>query len=288
MNPYRVQFYLSRKARYIRRLVIKPVREYHNLCDFLNIFTAFIHRFDAENYPFPILEEFSFTFFVLVAIDDEHQHRGPLVNVNFQHPNAFIRGNKRYYGTGGVILQTLRRFISSMRHLKTFRLNNLLLEDDTDIGACLYELLETSAETLRSIEVLNYTSHITPMYIVGLFPNLQTVSISFHSLNDDVLLLFANHLPYLSLLKLVQDELTILCRYSSAVWSEIQTILSDRNQQWNVEILVKGKCDFEPMWLERPAPVRKIVYDTQMSRINQSSIYTCLENYRNSLETFVR
>ena len=288
LNPYRVQFFLPRKSQHIRRLIIRPVAEYNNMVDFLNMLSNFIHYHDYNDYPFPYLEEFSFTFHVLVCIDDnDRNNQGAMFNAYYQHPNAFIRGKKRYYGTGGMILQTLRRFISSLRGLKRFSLNNLLLESNSDIGACLEELLENSSETLEYMEILNYTSHITALYNVGLFSNLNTVSISSHSLNEEVLLLFANHLVHLYRLNIVQDELTIPYRYSEAVWTEIESILKENKRQWFIRMITKGKCKSEPLWPSHPAPVRAIVYDTRSIKTVQNSLYTCMENYSKTLEIYV-
>jgi hypothetical protein len=287
LNPYRVQLYLPRKSQHIRRLIIKPIAEYHNMCDFLNMLSNFIHYHDYNDYPFPYLEEFSFTFHVLVSVDNDLNNQGAIINAYYQHPNAFIRGKKRYYGTGGIILQTLRRFISSIRGLKRFHLNNLLLESDSDIGACLDELLENSCETLEYLEILNYTSHITALYIVGLFTNLNSLSISSHSLSDDVLLLFANHLIHLYRLNIIQDELTIPCRYSDSVWIEIENILKENKRKWFMRMITKGKCKSEPFWPSSPAPIRAIIYDTSSIKVVQNSIYTCMEQYSKTLETYV-
>jgi len=287
LNPYRVQFYIRRKSQHLRQLIIKPVAEYHNMCDFLNLLSSFIEYQGVDNYPFPFLDEFSFTFHVLVSIENEQSNQNLIMNAYFQHPNAFIRGNKHYYGTGGVILQTLRRFISSIHNLKRFHLNNLLLDTSSDIGACLEELLVNSCETLEYIEVLNYTSHIIPLYTVGLFPNLQTISISSHSLNEDVLLLFANHLVHLSRLIIVHDELTIPCRYADQIWFDIEQILRETKRQWFIKMLTNGKCKAEPFWPVHPAPICSIVYETTSIKIVQNSIYTCMEQYKDSLEIYV-
>ncbi|CAF1679646.1 unnamed protein product, partial [Didymodactylos carnosus] len=88
LNPWRLQMYLRRKGRYCRSLIIKPFPEYHNLCEFLNMFNNFI-SYHEENYPFDNFQEFSFTFYVLVSVDD--------VNNNFPHQqpaNVIIRGKK--------------------------------------------------------------------------------------------------------------------------------------------------------------------------------------------------
>lgn len=257
------------------------------MCDFLNVLSTFIHRYDFHDYPFPYLEEFSFTFYVLVSYEDETSNQGDIINALYQQANAIIRGKKRYYGTGGNILQTLRRFVSSIRGLKRFYLNNLLLSSSSDIGACLDELLENSCETLEHLEILNYTSDIIPLYIVGLFSNLYSLSISSHSLSDDVLLLFANHLTNLNRLNIIQDELTIPCRYSDTVWVEISIILRENKRQWFIRMVTKGKCKVEPFWPTHPAPVGAIVYDTRSIRASKSSIYTCMEQYSKSLEIYV-
>ncbi|CAF1606321.1 unnamed protein product [Rotaria magnacalcarata] len=286
LNAYRVQRYLSRKSQCMRRLIIQPIPEYHNMCDFLNVLSSFIHYHRQDYYPFPHLEEFSFTFHVLVSIEDDTNNQGGIINAYYQHSNAIIRGKKRYYGTGGNILETLRRFVSSIRCLKRFYLNNLLLESNSDIGSCLDELLENSCETLEHLEILNYTSHIIPLYTVGLFSNLCSLSISSHSLSDDVLLLFANHLANLHRLNIIQDELTIPCRYSDSVWIEIDLILRENKRQWCIRMVTKGKCKTEPFWPSSPAPVRAIVYDTHSVRAVQSSIYTCMEQYSKTLEIY--
>jgi hypothetical protein len=257
------------------------------MCDFLNLLSNFIHFHDVDDYPFPHLEEFSFTFHVLILIDNDTNNQDAIMNAYYQYPNAIIRGKKRYYGTGGIILQTLRRFTSSLRCLKRFHLNHLLLESSSDIGACLNELLENSCETLEYLEILNYTSHIIPLYIVGLFSNLNTLSISSHSLSEDVLLLFANHLIHLYYFNIVQDELTIPCRYSDSVWTEIDIILRENKRQWFIRMITKGKCKTEPFWPGSPAPIRTIVYDTCSIKVVQSSIYTCMEQYSKTLETYV-
>lgn len=258
------------------------------MCEFLNILSNFIHYHDNNDYPFPHLEEFSFTFYVLISIEDDRNNQGAMINAYYQHPNAFIRGKKRYYGTGGMILQTLRRFISSIRSLKRFRLNNLLLESDHDIGACLDELLTNSCETLEYLEILNYTSHIIPLYNVGLFVNLQTLSISSHSLDDNVLLLFANHLIHLYHLNIIHDELTIPCRYSESIWTDIDIILKENKRKWSIRMIIQGKCKTEPFWPFNPAPVQAIIYDTRTIKVVQNSIYTCMEQYSKNMEIYVR
>ncbi|CAF0989096.1 unnamed protein product [Adineta steineri] len=285
-NPYRTQFYLSRKGEHLRRLIIKPIIEYNNMCDFLNMLTNFINYRDHNNYPFRYLEEFSFTFYVLISYDNDLNNQNAFMNHYYQESNVFIRGKKRYYGTGGVILQTLRRFISSIRCLKRFHLNNLFLGSDSDIGACLDELIEHSCETLQYIEILNYTSHTIPLYIVGLFSNLNTISISSHSLDENVLLLFANHLTHLYRLNIVQDELTTPCRYPDTVWSEIEIILRENKRQWFIQMSTQGKCKCEPYWPGSPAPVRAIVYNTCSIKVDKTSIYTCMEQYKTTLETY--
>lgn len=268
-------------------MIIKPIPEYHNLCDFLNIFTNFFH-YHGSNYDLlPNLEEFSFTFHVLVSTDDEINNQGAVIHAHFQDANEIIRGKKRYYGTGGMILQTLRRFISSIRCLKRFQLNNLLLGSSSDIGACLDELLENSCETLEHLEVLNYTANIIPLYIVGLFPNLYSLSISPHSLNDDVLLLFANHLINLRRLNIIQDELAIPCRYSDSIWTEIETILRATKREWCIRMVIKGKCKSEPIWPTCPAPIRMIVYDTHFTKLVHNSFNICMEQYSKTLEVYV-
>lgn len=257
------------------------------MCDFLNILSNFIRYHNEDDYPFPFLEEFSFTFHVLISIDKDNNHEEGMMYGYFQHPNAIIRGKKRYYGTGGVILKTLRHFIASVRSLKHFTLNNLLLESSNDIGACLEELMGTSSETLEYLQILNYTSQIIPLYNIGLFSNLRRITISSHSLNDEVLLLFANHLCLLSCLNIVHDELTIPCRYSDDTWTEIETILYENKRSWHIKISTRGKCKTEPFWPSSPAPVRTIVYDTRTTKVIQSSIYACTEQYSKTLESYV-
>ncbi|CAF0810947.1 unnamed protein product [Adineta ricciae] len=285
LNLYRVQRYLPRKSQYIKQLIIKPIPEYHNMCDFLDMLTNFIHHHDQSHYPFPYLDEFSFTFHVLKLINDDENNPEHLHAYN-EYPNAFIRGNKRYYGTGGTILNKLRKFISSVRSLKRFHLNDLFLASDFDIGACLEELLVNSGETLEYIEVLNYTSYVIPLYTVGLFPNLHTISISPHSLDDGVLLLFANHLIYLRRLDIVHDELTISHRYRDSVWNEIEEILKESKRRWNIRMITKGKCKEEPLWPQGSAPIQSIIYNTCSVKVVQTSIYTCMEQFSATLEIY--
>ncbi|CAF4457618.1 unnamed protein product, partial [Adineta steineri] len=117
--------------------------------------------------------------------------------------------------------------------------------------------------------------------------NLNTISISSHSLDENVLLLFANHLIHLYRLNIVQDELTTPCRYPDSVWSEIEIILRENKRQWLIQMSTQGKCKCEPYWPGSPAPVRAIVYNTCSIKVDKTSIYTCMEQYKTTLETYV-
>ena len=106
----------------------------------LQVVSCFLEFFD--DYPMPLLDHVEFTF----ACESRY---GP--------------DETMIHGTGGQILDELRRLLADVRHLGRLSVSHLLL-DVSDAVTLLDDVVVHSRDTLKSLQLLNITRSI---YIRG-------------------------------------------------------------------------------------------------------------------------
>lgn len=257
LSHHKAQMCLARVGHYFRQITIEPVQDYYNLYGFLTVLAAFLEFF--EEYPMPLLESFHFEFCC-----ETRGLSGQIV-----------------HGTGGKILDELKRLLNNLRSLESLTLNQLLL-DTKEAPGLLESVLNNNAETLKSLEIMNCTKGTYPLFYVGLFPCLNKLTISPQHLSVDVVAMLAS--SSLTLLCIVQDmytEATTLI--PGETWREIKHMAP----QLHVHLEARGHTRQEILFQPR-APVTAIIYSTPYAKVCAHAIITIIEHYRLTLEVYAQ
>ena len=102
----------------------------------LKVVSCFLEFFD--DYPMPLLEQVDFTF----ACETRYGADDTMI-----------------HGTGGMILQELRRLLADVHHLGSLSIYHLLL-DEVDAATLLDDVVVNSRDTLKSLQLLNISRSI--------------------------------------------------------------------------------------------------------------------------------
>lgn len=256
LDHYRAQICLHKVGRNFRKLVICPITNFFNLYEFINMLSSFAEFFD-EN-PLRFVHTLHFTFAC------------HLIEGDVAHDIVF--------GTGGKLLQALKRLMGNLKGLRHLTLNELLLEkheaqyllDDVTMNCC---------QTLRTLRLMNCTKDICPIMHVGVMLNLEVLIISPQQLNDEIVVLLRD--TALKHLHMVQNANTETSeRISPAAWKECR-----KNKRLRVHLHTEGPIRKEIIWQEN-APIRSIVYDSPYAQVTTSSILTVVELYKGDLQLY--
>lgn len=259
LDHHRTQLCLNLMGKAFRRIIITPMESYFNLYEFMTIASYFAQRY--EDKPLQLVHTLDFTFSC---------HAAPEAN----EKNEFV------FGTGGKLLEGLKKMVASLEGLKHLSLRDLLL-DKTEAMTLLDDVAYSSCETLRSLCIINCTKECYTMLHAGVFVNLKKLTISPQHLGDDLILLLGN--TRLRDLYIVQTKHTIqvTSSVSPKVWKECRRMAPFLR----VHQLVEGKIKSEISWQEG-APVHSVIYNTPYSRITVSSVLNCSGLYCKDLQVY--
>ncbi|GFT52274.1 f-box domain-containing protein [Trichonephila clavipes] len=105
LDHHRTQLCLHKVARGFRKLVIKPMENFHNLYEFMTILSYFCENFES----LVMIRSLDFTFGCELSPE-------------------VARGRDKVFGTGGKLLEALKRLMDDLKGLKHLSLQDLLLE----------------------------------------------------------------------------------------------------------------------------------------------------------------
>lgn len=258
VSTHKVQNCLARVGENFRHIIIRPNPNFHNLYNVLSVLASFLVYF--EEYPMPLLKRFEFTF--ACETMDVWSHEMVVL------------------GTGGRLLEELKKLIGSTKELKEIVINNLLLESKETPGF-MDTFLLNNKHSLTYMEVLNFTRYRHPLFYAGLFPNLRTVVLSPTQLSDTVVVMIAEKTK-VKLLVIVQDRYTgdVEC-VTSHGWWEVKQVAP----KLQVRLEVRGRTDSE-LLIQPLAPVHSIMYDSCQSRVNMHVIIQICEEYKHTLRCY--
>lgn len=106
LDHHRTQLCLHKFARGIRNIIIKPMDNFFNLYEFMTILSYFCENYEQLN----LIKTLDFTFSCELSPEITHGY-----------------GDK-IFGTGGKLLQALKRLMDNLAGLKHLSLRDLLLE----------------------------------------------------------------------------------------------------------------------------------------------------------------
>ncbi|XP_035209865.1 uncharacterized protein LOC118184320 isoform X2 [Stegodyphus dumicola] len=257
LDHHRTQLCLHKVARGIRKLIIKPMENFFNLYEFMTIVSYFCENFEA----LPLIRTLDFTFGCEFS-DENQQGR-----------------DEKVFGTGGKLLEALKRLMDDLTGLKNLSLQDLLLEKE-EAKYLLDDVAYNCCESLRTLRLVNCSKEPFAMLHPAVFVNLQKLTLSPQHLSDDIVLLLGN--TKLKDLYLLQTKLT---QYATPVTPKVWRECSKHSPLLKVHHILTGPVKTPIIWQEG-APVRSVIYDTPQIEVSVSCIFTASSMYSNTLEVF--
>lgn len=211
LDPYKTHMFLFKFARAVRRLVIEPMGNFFNLYEFMNILANYSKFYD---YPYENLRTLDFNFGChLELAENAATGEGGMMSAGAGGRAQGGGGGGRHnwsrdsvFGTGGKILESLKKLMCELKHLRHLALRNLLL-DRAEASHLLDDVVDNLCEQLETLTLINCCNVSYAFVHVGVFVRLRRLVLSPQHLSEDVLLLLAD-VRTLADIHLVQTEET--------------------------------------------------------------------------------
>ncbi|XP_052132942.1 uncharacterized protein LOC113216018 isoform X1 [Frankliniella occidentalis] len=256
LDNTRVPFCLQKIGGYIRTLIFDRMIQFQNLYDFMNKFTEFNEAFGSK------LHTLRFNF--CCDMDMEERER------------------QRVYGTGGKVLESLKNLMRTLTSLRRLELRDLML-NVLDGQKLLDEVCDLCTLTLRELVLVNATEYPCQLLHVGVFLNLEVLVISPQNLGEDALILLGQ--TKLRHLHILQNSFTpselMLFPVAGKAWK----MCRKDNPGLSVHLKVESLKEREVVWQEK-APVRSIIYNSPLTKIQSQSVMTIIDLYSQDLRAY--
>ncbi|XP_057653336.1 uncharacterized protein LOC130892106 isoform X2 [Diorhabda carinulata] len=268
LDHVRCQACLAGFGKHFKHLTIKPMLNFYNLYEFMNMISWYTEqREQKENVELGVgsnIKFFKFTFPCDMTLEEDDSERN------------------RLFGTGGKILQAIKRLMGNLKKLENLQLIDLML-DPTEAQYLLDEVCESRCLTLRTLFLINTTKVQYELLHVGVFLNLKELHISPQNLGDNLVeLLGYTKLKHLHIVqnKYTSDKINIM-PVSSRSWKKCRT----DNNSLNVHLEIES-IDTKTMIWQENAPVRSITYDSPQIGVKLDAIVTAIDFYGNDLRIY--
>ena len=255
------QVCFRRVGAYFKRIVITPISDYFNLCEFMRILAWYLeYQANHELVGMPLLHTFDFTF------------------------KCFTRENNdlNVHGTGGQILEMIKELLSRMGNLKHLKVNQLMLGDPSESVAFFDAVTSYFGESLQTLEIINITKEPMPVDHLARFRNIIKLTLSPQHLNDEVMILLSGlHLLHLHL---IQDAFTCDCEpVSYEAWKLVRQMSPSLKVYLELSGTTRSQLLIQPR-----APVHGIFLRTPYSKITNDLVMSIVEYYSKTLQYFVQ
>ncbi|XP_036334720.1 uncharacterized protein LOC118745302 [Rhagoletis pomonella] len=251
LDHIRTQNCLSRVGKYMRGLEFRPEHSFNNIFQFMTMLSWGMEKSSELKAPAD-LKDIGTRIRSLVYVF-------PCNMSQANDPEGI-----KLFGTGGQLLKGLKELLSKLRDLRTLKLIDFVLER-FEAKHLLDEVLESCCTKMRVLNLVNVTTTHCPIMHVGLFINLQVLTISPQNIDDDVLLLLAD--TKLKHLHLLQNRYTSthlsISPCSVKAWRQLKRDNPKLKVYLRVESMGDGEVVFQP-----EAPVYCVSYESPKSRIN--------------------
>ncbi|XP_019881787.1 uncharacterized protein LOC109609546 isoform X2 [Aethina tumida] len=267
LDHVRTSCCLSTVGNKIRYLTIMPMMNFYNLYEFMNMISWYMEqKEEKENVKLGIgtnIEWLKFTFPCNMTTRDDTERI-------------------RLFGTGGKLLEALKRLMGNLKNLRNLLLIDLML-DPKDAQYLLDEVVSSSCLALKTLYVVNTTKVYYPLLHVGVFLNLHKLVISPQNLGDDVVELLGNtNLKHLHILqnRYSPDDENIN-PVSAKVWKQCKKNNPDLCVHLQLEC-VKPK----PLIWQECAPVKTVLYNSTRLQLRTDELMTVVDFYRTDLRVY--
>ncbi|KAL1494260.1 hypothetical protein ABEB36_009884 [Hypothenemus hampei] len=269
LDHLRTSLCLQAIGKNIKKLIIKPMLNFSNLYEFMNILSWYIEQqIQKDNKVIGVgnnIQHLKFTFPCdMDTREDEDEER------------------VRLFGTGGKLLAGLKRLMGNLNHLQTLELIDLMLEPN-EAQFLLDEVCQTCCMTLKKLSLINTTKIPYQILHVGVFLKLSELRISPQNLGNDLVELLG--FVQLKHLHIVQNRYTteegFIKPISPSIWKKVRL----QNQGLNVHLELESKKYKNLVWQEG-APVRSILYDSPEIGIKVDTLLTILDMFKHDLRAY--
>ena len=256
LDHQRASTALHRLAPKLRRLYFVPKKNLHNICAFQRIMTKWCDVYG----DLPDIETFGYTF-----------------------PCDFARKNNEIdiYGTGGAILEDMKKLLYKLPGLRRLELHDLEL-DGHDAAHILDEVSDVCCLTIHDLSLINTSRRPFSLLAVASFVNLRTLQLSPHNLGDDLVECIGD-MKRLRNLIIITNSYTecVAAPVDYRVWKSCRKV----NPKLRVHLVTEGKHKKEVTFQHR-APVKSIVYDTPYTQVAKLSKTLCFDNGLDNINAF--
>ncbi|XP_077277164.1 uncharacterized protein LOC143905544 isoform X3 [Temnothorax americanus] len=165
LDHIRTSTCLNKVGRNFRALVFEPMLNFYNLYEFMNMISWYAERQGSDDASVAgvgtYIRRLKFTF--------------PCNMANGDDPDRI-----RVFGTGGKLLEALKRLMRNLRNLKCLELIDLMLESNEALHL-MDDICTNCTQTLSKLILINATRYYCPLLHVGVFVNLNvSPSMVFH------------------------------------------------------------------------------------------------------------
>ncbi|KAL3269333.1 hypothetical protein HHI36_008405 [Cryptolaemus montrouzieri] len=259
---------LSAVGKNFRKLTFEPMLNFFNLYEFMNMVSWFSENSDkkAENIQKGIgskIKSLKFTFPCNMTSRDDTERI-------------------RLFGTGGKLLAALRRLMNNLKNLKRLELIDLLL-DPKEAQYLLDEVCQNCFATLTHLSVVNTTRVQYTLLHIGVFINLQVLTVSPQNLGDDnVELLGYTRLKHLHIL---QNRYTPNDVNIKPVSRKSWKICKQNNPGLRVHLQLESLKEKPLIW-QQCAPAKSVLYNSSHVGANINQLVLAIEFYKNTLQIY--
>lgn len=148
---------LNKVGKNFRSLVFEPMLNFYNLYEFMNMISWYTEKQGSDNTSVAgvgtYIRRLKFTF--------------PCNMANRDDPDSI-----RIFGTGGKLLEALKRLMRNLHNLKCLELIDLML-DSKEALHLMDDICANCTQTLSKLVLINTTRYHCPLLHVGVFINLN-------------------------------------------------------------------------------------------------------------------
>lgn len=157
LDHLRTSMCLNKVGKNFRCLIFEPMQNFYNLYEFMNMISWYTERQGSDNTSVAgvgtYIRRLKFTFPCNMADRDD--------------PDRI-----KLFGTGGKLLEALKRLMRNLRNLRCLELIDLML-DSKDALHLMDDICSNCTQTLSKLVLINTTKHYCPLLHVGVFINLN-------------------------------------------------------------------------------------------------------------------
>ncbi|KNC31013.1 hypothetical protein FF38_03272 [Lucilia cuprina] len=269
LDHMRTQNCLARIGRYLRGLEFRPEVSFNNIYQFMTMLSWSMEKGAELNGP------------------KEMKGTGARIrSLVYVFPCNMSQANDpegiKLFGTGGQLLKGLKDLLSKLTNLRTLKLIDFVLER-YEAKHLLDEVLDACCTKMRVLNLVNVTTLHCPIMHVGLFLNLQILTISPQNIDDDVLMLLADtKLKHLHLLQNCYTSSYLTIGHCSVkAWRVLKRDNPKLKVHLRVESMNDGEIVFQP-----EAPVYSVTYAAPKTKIHPDILMKMVDHYKNHLAVY--